>query len=302
MKIQIKIQREPLGQLGMMAASAVGGQALGMINDQRQIRQQKELNNIQMHGQMKMTDYNQGKQMEMWRDTNYDAQVKQMKKAGLNPALMYGMGGGGGTTANVNTGSVQGAQAPSGGRETQDIMAMGIQSGLMEAQRRNIEADTEKKKVETVKTAGVDTDKTQAETNVIKLEAVLRDGVLEAKIGEAQWILENTISQVLEQKAKTKVAQETIDAEINTIKARAVGAVIENLLKESNIEVNQASINKMAMDIVQRGKEIDIKQFEATLKQEFPGVGNMAGRITQRAIDGIFQLFGVPNDRPKINK
>ena len=31
-------------------------------------------------------------------ETNYPAQVEQMKLAGLNPALAYGMGGGGGVT------------------------------------------------------------------------------------------------------------------------------------------------------------------------------------------------------------
>ena len=40
-----------------------------------------------------------------------------MKLAGLNPALAYGMGGGGGVTANVATGKTSEGQAPSGGGE-----------------------------------------------------------------------------------------------------------------------------------------------------------------------------------------
>ena len=45
-------------------------------------------------------------QLEMWEKTNYPAQVAQMRKAGLNPALMYGQAGAGGQL---------GGTAPSGG-------------------------------------------------------------------------------------------------------------------------------------------------------------------------------------------
>ena len=54
------------------------------------------------------------------------AQVEQMKLAGLNPALAYGMGGGG-VTANVATGKTSGGQAPSGGGEIVAAQAMGLQ-------------------------------------------------------------------------------------------------------------------------------------------------------------------------------
>ena len=53
--------------------------------------------------------------------------MKQYKLAGLNPALAYGMGGGGGVTANVATGKTSGGQAPSGGGEILAAQAMGLQ-------------------------------------------------------------------------------------------------------------------------------------------------------------------------------
>ena len=36
---------------------------------------------------------------EMWDYTNYENQKKHLEAAGLNPALLYGMSGGGGATA-----------------------------------------------------------------------------------------------------------------------------------------------------------------------------------------------------------
>ena len=47
---------------------------------------------------------------------------------------------------------------------------MGIQLGLMEAQKRNIEADTAKKEADAEKTAGADTEYTKALTKLTKTE------------------------------------------------------------------------------------------------------------------------------------
>ncbi|AXH73227.1 MAG: DNA pilot protein [Microviridae sp.] len=117
------------------------GLMLEKHNDKRQIRQQGALQNLQIAGQKEMTDYNMSKQLQMWKDTNYKAQVEELEKAGLNPGLLYGMGGGGGTTTGQANGNVQGANAPQGGMEIQKAMEL----SLIDAQRRNIEADTKDK-------------------------------------------------------------------------------------------------------------------------------------------------------------
>ena len=77
-----------------------------------------------------------------------------MKAAGLNPALMYGSAGAGGSTqggagmaggANAGSGSVGGTpSAPDTGIISG--VGMGLQLGLMDAQKRSIDADTAKKK------------------------------------------------------------------------------------------------------------------------------------------------------------
>ena len=47
---------------------------------------------------------------EMWEKTNYAAQIEQMKKANLSPALMYGQAGAGGGTVSGAQG--QGTSQP----------------------------------------------------------------------------------------------------------------------------------------------------------------------------------------------
>lgn len=158
------------------------GLILGGINDRRQVRQQERLQALQIKGQKEMSDYNFAKQLQMWHDTGVGAQVKQYKDAGMNPGLMYGMGGGGGQTAGSGGGSVQGASAPGGGREAVDIMGLGLQRELLQAQKEVMLTQAEKNKAEAAKTAGVDTKNVTADTeNKILQSVLLQYGGKEAK-------------------------------------------------------------------------------------------------------------------------
>lgn len=158
-----------LEELGMQTASNVAngvlGLALGGINDRRQLKQQEKLQNLQIAGSKQLTDYNFQKQMEMWKNTNYPAQMAMLKQAGLNPALIYDNGGGGAST-NVATGNVSGADAPRGGQEAIQMMGLALQRQMQAAQIELTKAQTEKTKAETTAVEpGIQ--KTQAETSSI---------------------------------------------------------------------------------------------------------------------------------------
>lgn len=156
---------------GIELAQAAGAQATGntinegfgliLANPKRkaQMRTAKQMQNLQIEGQKHMTDFNFKKQMELWEKTGYGAQVDQMKRAGINPALLYGMGSGGGQTANVESGQVgtQQAQAPQASHGSEGMGLMIGQMGLLQAQKENIEADTDLKKAD-AKNKGADTE------------------------------------------------------------------------------------------------------------------------------------------------
>lgn len=149
-----------LAQFGLQQAGNAIGTGMGLLlekhEDKRQLNQQSKLQELQMQGQRSMTDYNFQKELEMWHNTNYKAQMEELEKAGLNPGLIYGMGGGGGATTDIKPGNVTGAEAPKGGQEIPQQQGMAIQRQqialqmqLLEAQKANIEADTANKQADT---------------------------------------------------------------------------------------------------------------------------------------------------------
>jgi len=116
---------ENLGQqMGTGLAGTIFGLTMENHNDNRQLQQQTELQNLQIRGQKELTDYNMQKQLEMWKNTSYGAQMEQLKKAGLNPALIYGMGGGGGQTTGNSSSSVSGATAQQNPGEVQQMIGI----------------------------------------------------------------------------------------------------------------------------------------------------------------------------------
>ena len=141
-----------LTAVGGSALGGVMGLALGGINDKRQMKQQERLQQLQIAGQKEMGIFNREQQMKLWEDTNYKAQVEQMKKAGLSVSNMYGGGGAGGATAAATSGSVSGGTAA--GTTNEAMAGMGLmlqnqnlaaQRDLIKAQTNNIDADTANK-------------------------------------------------------------------------------------------------------------------------------------------------------------
>ena len=98
------------GAMGM-ALGGFNALAQGVADEQAmkdQYFQQLKLNNMSQIFNKDMYNYQMNKQFEMWENTNYSAQVEQLKKAGLNPALLYGKGGGmGATTGSASSGNLQ---------------------------------------------------------------------------------------------------------------------------------------------------------------------------------------------------
>lgn len=106
-----------IGGAMISAGAGLAGNALGMFDiggnrmRRKQIKQQQKLTDIQVAANKELADYGMGISKEMFEYTGYGAQRRQMEEAGLNPALMYGRAGAGGTTASAGAGSASGGLA-----------------------------------------------------------------------------------------------------------------------------------------------------------------------------------------------
>lgn len=201
-----------------------------------------------MEGARKMADYNQQKQMEMWRDTNYKAQVGELQAAGLNPGLLYGMGGGGGAT----TGS-GGSQMPSIATADAPSNAMGkiMEIGMMAAQKGLIESQTRKNNAEAENEETVNPEKTTQETENLAqgLDNMRQDyevKKLEIRLKQMDAHIQGeTIDQTIERmtaeskqaqealallKNERKVSDATVAEQTQIIKTKAVEALLINSL------------------------------------------------------------------------
>lgn len=233
-----------IGNLGMgvagQAASGLVDAGMGLLlekhNDKRQIRQQQKLTDMQTEAQKSMGIFNREQAMQMWHDTNYAAQAAEMDKAGLSKALMYGQGGGGGTTASVPTGNVQGAMAPAG--NPIEARGMGMQLQLMQAQKENIEADTANKEADTAnkplqgENIQAGTGLTKAQTMIANAAAKVANSTVEEQINTVVAEMAKAQAEVQIAETGVQVARGTQESQIKLLNAQAAGQIITNELNK----------------------------------------------------------------------
>lgn len=201
-------------------------------------------------------DYSQQLSKDMWDYTNYENQVKHMKNANLNPALMYGSAGGGGSTSG---GNMQGVSA---------ITPMGLQVGLQaqqtQAQTDLIRAQTEKVQSDTNLQNMTQFAKSIAETISIINGSQLTNTNKKKVTYEIQSI-QKTIEQISEQ---TNLIKENVAlAKFNNF--------VNNLLKNSQHTENgktntfdEAVISKFYQEFKSDMSRLEKEYFENNLNKD----------------------------------
>lgn len=270
------------------------GMMLGAFNDDRQYRQQGRLSRQQMAIDKQMTDYQRMREYEMWKKTGVVGQMEQLRKAGLNPGLIYGMSGAGGATTGGGAASSHGANAPSGGGEAVAMGGMGLQTAMLAAQMKLIEAQTDKTKAEAAKTSGVDTEVATATKENLILEGVIKK--YSGMDAERTWKIKQPATSV---EAKTYVeeleARQGIAGTIyelwveGKLKEKSVAEIEAILLANAKSRAERMEIMKK-MDLMEeniKGAKLDniIKELEAQLQTQTgidknsPGWLKILGRL-----------------------
>lgn len=133
------------GGIASMGLNLIGGM-FGSSREEEERRQLAMLEKqyaLQMKYNRLQADYSSKLSREMWDYTNYENQVKHMKAAGLNPALMYKGAGAGGSTSGA------GAAAPISGGDPM----LGLSAQLATAQIEKTKAEAAKTAAEAGKVA-----------------------------------------------------------------------------------------------------------------------------------------------------
>lgn len=267
--------------------------ALGMA--QQNQKYAKEMAGINQGYAKEMAGINQQHNKDMFDYTGYQAQVAQMKAAGLNPALMYGSAGGGGSTqggagmaggAGAGSGSVGGTPSAPDTGITAGI-GMGLQLGLLDAQKKNIEADTDKKRAEAGKEeATIDnlialTQNEKAKRGLIYSQTRLNDALEElnrTKVDEVGWNIKNIEKSIDKMEAEINrtnldndLKSRTIENQVKLVAEELKNKMADTLVKYSQNKVNNAEATAIADRIeqawmglgIQRGQyELDRSKFE----------------------------------------
>lgn len=319
--------------LPVIAAQAIGQaaefglqQATAGLNNARQYKQQKKLSELQMKQQKQMTEWNMQKQLEMWEKTGYVGQRDQLERAGLNPGLLYGMSGGGGQTSNVETGNVTGGTAVSAPAQAMGLNG-GMQMALLDAQRKNIEADTKLKEADANKTAGVDTAEaekrieslTQGITNeqqklaLMKIEEKMKTIETEVagatakdRISQTMWISKRALEELEQAQNITWISDETRADQIARIKAQAIEAVLRNALIKTQTDATKQGMMMDRLYYILKGKEVSNETQRTDVEAKKAAIMELTAkdpheiypadvlRIVEQAVDGILRKGAEP--------
>lgn len=307
------------GQIGGQAAGIGMGLLLEKHNDERQREQQERLGNIQLGLDKKMTDYQFQKQLEMWKNTNYQAQVAEMVKAGLNPALMYGISGGGGVSTGGGAASTHGANAPSGGGEVMGLMngqqtAMNLaQMELIKAQAENVRADTENKEGVERETGwatisdirqGIQNKVaqealTKIETSLKWMEYSMQGDTYDERISGIKMGVQKVFNELRLLENQTEVSDRTKEDTIKIIGQQALKAALEVDYTERQIKKTDAEIEQIANNILLGWENLTVDQVKNGIDKyaaetQLTSVG---GKLASDVIGFIFE--GLKLRKPK---
>lgn len=297
--------KEVLAEQGGNAINSVVQAGMGMAlagwQDKRQLKQQDKLSAQQVKYAKEMGLFNTEQQMKMWNDTNYGAQMKHLKAAGLNPGLIYGMGGAGGATTGSSNAGISGGGAPAGGGEVQAMMGMGMQREMLQAQKDVLESQAEKNRADAAATAGVETDLkrtqitslsqgienakaaaelTKADTYLRNLQGTFTAKSMDDNLDQIAWNVRQAERQVQLAEQEVYIGQNTINEKIDIIRKEAIGAGLRNILTKaqtgltnaqtgkvaSDIRVNEAQISKWSEEIAIQWASLDRQERELKIK------------------------------------
>ena len=252
---------------GMGLISGTIGAMVGQAAEERQYNNERELMGLQANYNKEAARYSQQLQKEMWDYTNYENQVKHLKAAGLNPALIYGMSGGGGTTAGS-------AQTAGVGNPGTQAVGMGLEAAQLISNIRLTNAEASKTEAEEEKISGVDTDLARAQENLTNFNAKLSElkGYLtQEDIDNAKSLGDKLVQEIRLLENQADIAEETKENEIEMSAQKLLNMQWEGFLKQMQGELTaeEVKIAKEKIEMMWYGLITDRRNSDAAKENAY---------------------------------
>ena len=306
-----------IGMLGAQVGAGVASSAseyfqrgadkvFGIDRKQEQIDQQRKLQELQIQGNKNMLDYSSMKQREMWDYTNYSNQRKHMEEAGLNPAMMYGMSGGGGTTVGNPSGSVNGGTASTDSQLRANEIAsqgMALQLAKLQSEIKVNESIANKNNAES-QTTNESRPAIVENLNQMGIGKYLENTVNEWKISGNSSLMENLgyngsgkgLSVELSKdafmpkeaavgllKAEAEAGNANANALLSNEKAKTVWGEYLNSVAHADADMIKAKAQELMTDYLTG----NVVNWKSILEMGFNGVNSLS-----KLVPGIGSLFG----------
>lgn len=278
------------------ALNAINGaaQLVNHNNDaQRQQNYQLELMDRQYQYNSQAMNQQLQAEKEMYDYTGYQSKVDQLNQAGLNPGLVYGMGGGGGgvtgsiTAPQVGQGSAPNVSASTSNKIAEQGMMLQLaklksEIAVNEAQANQMNADASAKNELPAKTkaeTGLLGEQTLGQSienklNEINLE-IQQSGKFKnmEKIAsladQAKVDLENKIQDLIKNKTENQVNIQLVDSKVKKFNAELNKIITDTMTSSSQNELNKQKWRESANDIAQKwiDKQLTVEQMKTLIQK-----------------------------------
>lgn len=247
----------------------------GFKNQQKLMQQaweyEKEGMGLQYNYGQQAADAEYRRNLQMWKDTNFEAQRNEMEKAGLSVGLMYGNGGG--SAASTAGGTATQPSAPNTNPVEVALQqeGMGLQLKQIEAQNRLANAQATKTIAEANKIAGVDTKGQELQNKWQEIENRIqtsRESIeqsnMKAAAANADKAVEDWKMAVLDREFLDKTQEDRVTRLVSEIaKIQKEGS-----LAESATDVNYQTARKIEKEIENFYYEMITRRMSAEAAKE----------------------------------
>lgn len=304
---------EHIPMVGEAAGAIIGLLGGGGPDYEGQYAQEEKLQALHIRGSKEMLDYSKNRDYEMWNKTGIWNQAHLMKQAGINPALLYGMGGAGGQTTGGGSAGTGGGHGAAVGQNGMGLMldkALTMaQIAQMKAQTENIEADTKKKEVEVpniqtqtqslaqgIKNQQASEQLTQVQTRLGQIEEKFGNASLNDRIQAVYYNARQGLETLNSLYYQNQVDKATVDEKISILEWQALQAQVQVALTEMNIKKTEAEIEEIVNKIAQGWEALEQGDTANAIKQYSAEVGELGavGGLVANGVGKLFELFKIP--------